>query len=229
MRPPVSSSWSTSATRVPGSSSCSTSIPGPGAGTALARGRGSTSPTLCGSWCTESPCRRCTEQAGVKWEASRSGPRWARQRAVPRSARGAQLRPRRGSAGRGDLRGRRSSPGLVEVPRWSSSSAQGSLVATASEAAQLIETPLLVLSPEDERWLDFVSGHPEALPFHHPSWTRVLSESYGYRSFVLAVSDEGGTSTRECPWWRSGSVSAPRGGFPCPLPTSVHRWRTTGS
>ena len=65
-------------------------------------------------------------------------------------------------------------------------------MATASEAAQLIETPLLVLSPEDERWRDFVSGHPEALPFHHPSWARVLSESYGYRSFVLAVTDEEG-------------------------------------
>jgi len=65
-------------------------------------------------------------------------------------------------------------------------------VATASEAAQLIETPLLVLAPEDGRWLDFVSGHPEALPFHHPSWARVLSESYDYPSFVLAVSDEEG-------------------------------------
>jgi CelD/BcsL family acetyltransferase involved in cellulose biosynthesis len=65
-------------------------------------------------------------------------------------------------------------------------------VATASEAAQLIETPLLVLAPEDERWLEFVLGHPEALPFHHPSWARVLSESYDYPCFVLAVTDEEG-------------------------------------
>ena len=62
-------------------------------------------------------------------------------------------------------------------------------MATASEAAQLIETPLLVLSPEDERWR-LRLGPSEALPFHHPSWARVLSESYGYRSFVLAVTDE---------------------------------------
>jgi len=65
-------------------------------------------------------------------------------------------------------------------------------VATASEAAQLIETPLLVLAPEDDRWLEFVRDHPEALPFHHPSWARALSESYDYPSFVLAVADEEG-------------------------------------
>jgi CelD/BcsL family acetyltransferase involved in cellulose biosynthesis len=33
---------------------------------------------------------------------------------------------------------------------------------------------------------------PEALPFHHPSWSRVLSETYGYRPFVLAVPGERG-------------------------------------
>lgn len=65
-------------------------------------------------------------------------------------------------------------------------------MATASEAAQLIEAPLLVLAPEDDRWLAFVLGHSEALPFHHPSWARVLSESYNYPSFVLALTDEKG-------------------------------------
>jgi len=65
-------------------------------------------------------------------------------------------------------------------------------VAMASEVAQLTETSLLVLAPEDERWFEFVLDHPEALPFHHPSWARVLSESYDYRSFVLAVTDEEG-------------------------------------
>jgi CelD/BcsL family acetyltransferase involved in cellulose biosynthesis len=61
-------------------------------------------------------------------------------------------------------------------------------VATASKA----ETQLLTLSPDDDRWLEFVLGHPEALPFHHPSWARVLSESYDYPSFVLALTDEEG-------------------------------------
>ena len=65
-------------------------------------------------------------------------------------------------------------------------------MATVSEAAQRIQAPLLVLEPEDERWLEFVLHHPGALPFHHPSWSRVLTESYGYPSFVLAVTDERG-------------------------------------
>jgi CelD/BcsL family acetyltransferase involved in cellulose biosynthesis len=65
-------------------------------------------------------------------------------------------------------------------------------VATASEAAHVSETQLLTLAPDDDRWLKFVLGHPEALPFHHPSWARVLSESYGYPSFVLALIDEKG-------------------------------------
>jgi CelD/BcsL family acetyltransferase involved in cellulose biosynthesis len=65
-------------------------------------------------------------------------------------------------------------------------------VATASDGAQWIEAPLLALAPEDEGWLEFVRHHPDALPFHHPSWSLVLSESYGYRQFVLAVADERG-------------------------------------
>src|SRR5947209_10551591 len=90
-------------------------------------------------------------------------------------------------------------PGCSRFRFWPSSSARGSPVATASETARLIETPLLVMALEDERWLDFVVSHPEALPFHHPSWARVVSESYDYPSFVLAVSDEEGRITAGMP------------------------------
>jgi CelD/BcsL family acetyltransferase involved in cellulose biosynthesis len=65
-------------------------------------------------------------------------------------------------------------------------------VATASEAEHLSEAQLLTLAIDDDRWLQFVLGHPEALPFHHPSWARVLSESYDYPSFVLALVGEEG-------------------------------------
>src|SRR5829696_1967059 len=44
-------------------------------------------------------------------------------------------------------------------------------------------------SVDDPRWLDFVRADPEALPFHHPSWTSLLADSYGFRPFVLAVID----------------------------------------
>jgi CelD/BcsL family acetyltransferase involved in cellulose biosynthesis len=60
-------------------------------------------------------------------------------------------------------------------------------VATLSDAKERIVSPLLVLGPEDECWAEFVGSHPAALPFHHPSWSRVLSETYGYRSLVVAV------------------------------------------
>jgi CelD/BcsL family acetyltransferase involved in cellulose biosynthesis len=63
-------------------------------------------------------------------------------------------------------------------------------VAKVSEQAELRERSLLFLGTEDERWLDFVSAHPAALPFHHPSWSQLLSECYGHRPFVLAVVDQ---------------------------------------
>ena len=51
---------------------------------------------------------------------------------------------------------------------------------------------MLVLPPDDERWVEFVRQHPNELPFHHPSWLQVLSESYGYRPFVLVTVDARG-------------------------------------
>jgi CelD/BcsL family acetyltransferase involved in cellulose biosynthesis len=65
-------------------------------------------------------------------------------------------------------------------------------VATASEAAHQIEAQLQTLALDDDRWLEFVLGHPAALPFHYPSWAGVLSESYDYPSFVLALTAEDG-------------------------------------
>jgi CelD/BcsL family acetyltransferase involved in cellulose biosynthesis len=44
-------------------------------------------------------------------------------------------------------------------------------------------------SVDDPRWLALVRADPAALPFHHPSWTSLLADSYGFRPFVLAVVD----------------------------------------
>lgn len=38
----------------------------------------------------------------------------------------------------------------------------------------------------DPRWLAFVGSHPDASPFHHPAWGRVIEECYGYQQLVLA-------------------------------------------
>jgi CelD/BcsL family acetyltransferase involved in cellulose biosynthesis len=49
-----------------------------------------------------------------------------------------------------------------------------------------------VLEIDDRVWLDFVAENPRSLVFHHPSWLRVLSESYGYRVFALVLANEHG-------------------------------------
>jgi CelD/BcsL family acetyltransferase involved in cellulose biosynthesis len=48
------------------------------------------------------------------------------------------------------------------------------------------------LEPEDHRWEEFVARHPQALPYHHPSWLRVLQEAFGYRNAALGCMDDEG-------------------------------------
>jgi CelD/BcsL family acetyltransferase involved in cellulose biosynthesis len=62
-------------------------------------------------------------------------------------------------------------------------------VAKASERDQATSTALVRLAPEDERWLEYLAQEAAALPFHHPSWARVLTDSYGHPCFVLALAD----------------------------------------
>jgi hypothetical protein len=50
----------------------------------------------------------------------------------------------------------------------------------------------LVLEPSDPRWAKYILTKPQANLFHHPSWIRVISESYNYRSFVVAEIDSSG-------------------------------------
>lgn len=52
---------------------------------------------------------------------------------------------------------------------------------------------LTVTGGDDARWRRFLASHPDATVFHHPAWSRVLSESYGYRPLVLGQSDPEGT------------------------------------
>jgi len=51
-------------------------------------------------------------------------------------------------------------------------------------------TALTVTGGDDSRWRRFLASRPDATVFHHPAWSRVLSESYGYRPLVLAQSDQ---------------------------------------
>jgi len=38
---------------------------------------------------------------------------------------------------------------------------------------------------DDERWLRFIGTQPDATLFHHPAWSRVLTQTYGHRAQVL--------------------------------------------
>jgi CelD/BcsL family acetyltransferase involved in cellulose biosynthesis len=48
------------------------------------------------------------------------------------------------------------------------------------------------LEPDDVRWLAFVCGRPDALPFHHPAWLETIARSYGYRPFAIALARPNG-------------------------------------
>ena len=45
---------------------------------------------------------------------------------------------------------------------------------------------------DDPAWSAFVAARQEATIFHHPAWTRILSDTYGYRAFALTARDAGG-------------------------------------
>jgi CelD/BcsL family acetyltransferase involved in cellulose biosynthesis len=49
-----------------------------------------------------------------------------------------------------------------------------------------------VMAPTDERWAAFVAAAPGANIFHHPAWSTLLADCYGYHPFVAAVCDASG-------------------------------------
>jgi CelD/BcsL family acetyltransferase involved in cellulose biosynthesis len=49
------------------------------------------------------------------------------------------------------------------------------------------EVSLTRVALDDPRWRRFVSAHPDAQPSHHPEWTALLADCYGFEPFVLAA------------------------------------------
>jgi CelD/BcsL family acetyltransferase involved in cellulose biosynthesis len=66
-------------------------------------------------------------------------------------------------------------------------------------AARTERRLLRELSVHDPRWGAFVESCPSALPFHHPGWAALLAECYGFRPFVLAMTDGLGQITAGVP------------------------------
>jgi CelD/BcsL family acetyltransferase involved in cellulose biosynthesis len=52
----------------------------------------------------------------------------------------------------------------------------------------------MALDIGDERWASFVERVPGALPFHHPSWARMIADCYGYQPFALVLGDGDGVA-----------------------------------
>lgn len=68
------------------------------------------------------------------------------------------------------------------------------------------------LAIDDGRWRDLVAGSPAASPFHLPEWASVISDCYGFETFVLAVANAAGELLAGLP---VAVVRSPLGG---------HRW-----
>jgi CelD/BcsL family acetyltransferase involved in cellulose biosynthesis len=58
---------------------------------------------------------------------------------------------------------------------------------------------MIECSVDDSRWQELVAGDPDALPFHHPAWSRLLAEAYGFKAFVLALAGDDGALTAGVP------------------------------
>jgi CelD/BcsL family acetyltransferase involved in cellulose biosynthesis len=48
-----------------------------------------------------------------------------------------------------------------------------------------------LLNVDDPRWSAFVDACPDALPFHHPAWLRLLADCYGFRPLVVFSGEAG--------------------------------------
>jgi len=44
----------------------------------------------------------------------------------------------------------------------------------------------------DDRWMNFISSHPDSSIFHHPAWLKVLKEQYKFKVFLICLIDGNG-------------------------------------
>lgn len=65
--------------------------------------------------------------------------------------------------------------------------------------SRAIPSGISILDLTDPCWRGFVARHPQATPFHHPDWARLVADCYGYRAFALAARDPAGAITAGLP------------------------------
>src|SRR3990170_7853482 len=56
-----------------------------------------------------------------------------------------------------------------------------------------------LLDIRDDEWSEFIQSQPTAVIFHHPAWANLISECYGYCSFVVVERNESGEITAGMP------------------------------
>lgn len=66
------------------------------------------------------------------------------------------------------------------------------------------------LKPGDPRWERFVASQSAALPYHHPAWSAVLAETFGYRLAAAGCLDVAGRLTGVLPLMEKKSLLAGR-------------------
>src|SRR5215470_1883180 len=85
---------------------------------------------------------------------------------------------------------------------------QATMGASSSRTVGHNQLDVIDLDPEDPRWGDFVTGHPGALPYHHPAWSQVLQQTFGYRLAALGCTDATGRLTGVLPLVEKKSLLA---------------------
>jgi CelD/BcsL family acetyltransferase involved in cellulose biosynthesis len=51
---------------------------------------------------------------------------------------------------------------------------------------------MVAVDLDHREWGEFLTRSPDATPFHHPAWSRLLAETYGFRPFALVHRDSEG-------------------------------------
>ncbi len=67
-----------------------------------------------------------------------------------------------------------------------------------SQTPDALSVRLLDVDHDRTAWIRVVGRSPQATPFHHPAWSRTLSDCYGFRAF-LAVVERGGQTEMALP------------------------------
>jgi CelD/BcsL family acetyltransferase involved in cellulose biosynthesis len=85
--------------------------------------------------------------------------------------------------------------------------------APVAESPAASPTGVVATDPiQDQRWLDFVSNHPDALVYHHPLWLRALHAEYGQELIGLMNLDAAGNCTGVLPLVRTRGLPLGFGG-----------------